>query len=184
MIFGLFGKKNGNRRIVEKQYATLTTAARHPYLYEALEVPDTVMGRFEMLSAMLILYFRRTRTGGTSGQEIAQEIVDAFFEDVDHSIRELGVGDVGVPKRMKKFAGMFYGRLESYAAALNGGDREGLAAALRRNIHPEAGEGAPAMAGLADYLFAAEAAMAKVSDDDIKTGALAVLEPGRDEYAA
>ena len=53
MIFGLFGKKNGNRRIVEKQYATLTTAARRPYLYEALEVPDTVMGRFEMLSAML-----------------------------------------------------------------------------------------------------------------------------------
>ena len=132
MIFGLFGKKNGNRRIVEKQYATLTTAARHPYLYEALDVPDTVMGRFEMLSAMLILYFRRTRTGGTSGQEIAQEIVDAFFEDVDHSIRELGVGDVGVPKRMKKFAGMFYGRLESYAAALDSGNRDGLAAALRR----------------------------------------------------
>nr|WP_314088337.1 ubiquinol-cytochrome C chaperone family protein [uncultured Shinella sp.] len=184
MIFGLFGKKNGNRRIVEKQYATLTTAARHPYLYEALDVPDTVMGRFEMLSAVLILYFRRTRTGGTSGQEIAQEIVDAFFEDVDHSIRELGVGDVGVPKRMKKFAGMFYGRLESYAAALDSGNREGLAAALRRNIYPEAGEGAPAMAGLADYLFAAEAAMAAVSDDDIKTGVLTVLEPGRDEHAA
>ncbi len=184
MIFGLFGKKNGNRRIVEKQYATLTTAARHPYLYEALDVPDTVMGRFEMLSAMLILYFRRTRTGGTSGQEIAQEIVDAFFEDVDHSIRELGVGDVGVPKRMKKFAGMFYGRLESYAAALDSGNREGLAAALRRNIYPEAGEGAPAMAGLANYLFAAETAMAAVSDDDIKTGVLTVLEPGRDEHAA
>ncbi|MCR6498676.1 ubiquinol-cytochrome C chaperone [Shinella sp. CPCC 101442] len=181
MIFGLFGKKNGNRRIVEKQYATLTTAARHTYLYEVLEVPDTVMGRFEMLSAMLILYFRRTRASGTSGQEIAQEIVDAFFEDVDHSIRELGVGDVGVPKRMKKFAGMFYGRLESYAAALDGGDRAGLAAALRRNIYPEAGEGAPAMAGLADYLFAAEAAMADVSDDDIQTGALAVVEPGRDD---
>ena len=184
MIFGLFGKKNGNRRIVEKQYATLTTAARHPYLYEALEVPDTVMGRFEMLSAMLILYFRRTRTSGTSGQEIAQEIVDAFFEDVDHSIRELGVGDVGVPKRMKKFAGMFYGRLESYAAALDGGDRDALALALRRNIHPEAGEGAPSMARLADYLFAAEAAMAEVGDDAIRTGALTVAAPDRDEHAA
>ena len=184
MIFGLFGKKNGNRRIVEKQYATLTKAARHPYLYEALEVPDTVMGRFEMLSAMLILYFRRTRTSDTSGQEIAQEIVDAFFEDVDHSIRELGVGDAGVPKRMKKFAGMFYGRLEAYAASLDSGDREGLAAALRRNVHPEAGEGVPEMAGLADYLFAAEAAMAAVSEDDIRAGALIVAEPGRTEHAA
>ena len=178
MIFGLFGKKNGNRRIVETQYARLTKAARHPYLYEALDVPDTVMGRFEMLSAILILYFRRTRTSDMSGQEIAQEIVDAFFEDVDHSIRELGVGDVGVPKRMKKFAGMFYGRLESYAAALDSGNREGLAAALRRNIHPEGGAGAPSMAKLADYLFAAEKAMTAVSEDDIRTGGLTVAAPG------
>ena len=118
MIFGLFGKKNGNRRIVEKQYATLTTAARHPYLYEALDVPDPVMGRFEMLSIIMILYFRRTKSSGVSGQEIAQEIVDAFFQDIDHSIRELGIGDQGVPTRVKKFAGMFYGRLESYAAQL------------------------------------------------------------------
>ena len=184
MIFGLFGKKNGNRRIVEKQYATLTTAARHPYLYEALDVPDTVMGRFEMLSAMLILYFRRTRASATSGQEIAQEIVDAFFEDVDHSIRELGVGDAGVPKRMKKFAGMFYGRLESYAAALDAGDREALAAALRRNIHAEAGEGAPPMEGLARYLFAAERAMAALDEDAIETGALTVAAPHQQENAA
>ena len=184
MIFGLFGKKNGNRRIVEKQYAVLTKAARHPYLYEVLDVPDTVMGRFEMLSAILILYFRRTRTSATSGQEIAQEIVDAFFEDVDHSIRELGVGDVGVPKRMKKFAGMFYGRLESYAAALDAGEREGLAAALRRNIHPQAGEGAPSMEGLADYLFAAEKAMASVGENEIEVGALTVAEPDREGRAA
>ncbi|WP_288081798.1 ubiquinol-cytochrome C chaperone family protein [Shinella sp.] len=182
MIFGLFGKKNGNRRIVERQYATLTQAARHPYLYEALDVPDTVMGRFEMLSAMLILYFRRTRASGTSGQEIAQEIVDAFFEDVDHSIRELGVGDVGVPKRMKKFAGMFYGRLESYAAALDSGDRDGLANALRRNIYPEAGEGVPSMAGLASYLFAAEQAMMAVGEDAIAVGALTVAEPGHEGH--
>ena len=184
MIFGLFGKKNGNRRIVEKQYATLTKAARHPYLYEALDVPDTVMGRFEMLSAMLILYFRRTRASATSGQEIAQEIVDAFFEDVDHSIRELGVGDVGVPKRMKKFAGMFYGRLESYAAALDSGDRSALATALARNIHPEAGDAAPTMEALAGYLFIAEKAMADVGESEIETGVLWVAEPGPQGYAA
>jgi cytochrome b pre-mRNA-processing protein 3 len=47
---------------------------------------------------------------------LAQDIVDAFFEDVDHSIRELGIGDTGVPKRMKKFARMFYGRANSYGA--------------------------------------------------------------------
>ena len=177
MFFGLFGKKNGNRRIVEAQYAALTAAARQPALYAGLGVPDTVMGRFEMLSAILILYFRRTRACGRSGQEIAQEIVDAFFEDVDHSIRELGVGDVGVPKRMKKFAGMFYGRLESYAAALDAGDRAALAAALGRNIHPEKGADAPAMTGLADYMFTVEAAMAAVPEDTIDIGALTVPAP-------
>ena len=177
MIFGLLGKKNGNRRIVEKQYATLTKAARHPYLYEALDVPDTAMGRFEMLSAMLILYFRRTRASATSGQEIAQEIVDAFFEDVDHSIRELGVGDVGVPKRMKKFAGMFYGRLESYAAALEKQDAAELAAALKRNFHPKSEDAALTMAGLASYLLRAENHLAAQGEDVVETGTLKLPDP-------
>ena len=137
MIFGLFKKKNNNRAIVDRQYATLTAAARTPAFYLDLGVPDTVMGRFEMLSVIMILYFRRTKSSDVSGQEIAQEIVDAFFQDLDHSIRELGIGDQGVPKRMKKFAGMFYGRLESYAAALDASDRVALAAALRRNIYPQ-----------------------------------------------
>ncbi len=172
MFFGLFGKKNGNAAIVARQYEILTEAARQPALYQAFNVPDTVMGRFEMLSAVLILYFRRTRSSARAGQEIAQEIIDAFFEDVDHSIRELGVGDVSVPKRMKKFAGMFYGRLESYAAALDGGDRAALAEALRRNIYPKAGEAAPAMAALAAYLFEAERVLASRGEDAVEAGQL------------
>ncbi len=172
MFFGLFGKKNGNAAIVARQYEILTEAARQPALYQAFNVPDTVMGRFEMLSAVLILYFRRTRSSARAGQEIAQEIIDAFFEDVDHSIRELGVGDVSVPKRMKKFAGMFYGRLESYAAALDGGDQAALAEALRRNIYPKAGEAAPAMAALAAYLFEAERVLASRGEDAVEVGQL------------
>lgn len=177
MIFGLFKKKSGNTAIVERQYAALTAAARQPVLYTDLGVPDTVMGRFEMLSAILILYFRRTRASARAGQEIAQEIVDAFFEDVDHSIRELGVGDVSVPKKMKRFAGMFYGRLESYAAALESGDGQALAAALRRNFHPEADD-APPMEGLASYLIAVEAALSEASEDLVETGQLRVPPAG------
>lgn len=172
MFFGLFGKKNGNAAIVARQYEILTEAARQPALYQAFHVPDTVMGRFEMLSAVLILYFRRTRSSARAGQEIAQEIIDAFFEDVDHSIRELGVGDVSVPKRMKKFAGMFYGRLESYAAALDGGDQAALAEALRRNIYPKAGAAAPAMAALAAYLCEAERVLASRGEDAVEAGQL------------
>lgn len=174
MIFGLFGKKAGNRVIVERQYAELTAAARQPHLYAALGVPDTVMGRFEMITAMLILYFRRTRSSGRSGQEIAQEIIDAFFEDMDHSIRELGVGDVSVPKRMKKFAGMFYGRLESYARAMDAGDLPALAEALSRNMHPDASGAAPDMTGLASYLMQVEAAFTASPEADVELGRVVV----------
>ena len=177
MIFGLFRKKNQNHAIVERQYAALTSAARVPVFYSDLDVPDTVMGRFEMLSVVMILFFRRTANSGSSGQELAQEIVDAFFQDIDHSIRELGIGDQGVPKRMKKLAGMFYGRLETYAASLEVRDADGLATALKRNIYPETAN-APAMTGLAAWMIEAEAGLAGISEDDISRGAAVLPAPG------
>jgi cytochrome b pre-mRNA-processing protein 3 len=186
MIFGLFKKRNNNRAIVDRQYAALTAAARQPLFYAGLDVPDTVMGRFEMLSAVMILYFRRTKTSATSGQEIAQEIVDAFFQDIDHSIRELGIGDQGVPKRMKKLAGMFYGRLESYAAALDAADRVALAAALRRNIYPQADAQTPAMDGVATWMIEASSVLAAQSEDVVATGGVSFPAPvqrGFDEFA-
>ncbi|RKE85255.1 ubiquinol-cytochrome C chaperone family protein [Rhizobium sp. AG855] len=176
MVFGFFRQKRNNQAIVERQYAILTSAARTPAFYLDMNAPDTVMGRFEMLTIMLILYFRRTARSDRSGQEIAQNIIDAFFEDVDHSIRELGVGDPGVPKRMKKLAGMYYGRLESYAAALDKGDRDALAAALARNIHPEVAP-APDMQSLAGWMFSAEEALGSVAEAEIETGTARIAVP-------
>lgn len=176
MIFGLFGRKKSNRAIVERQYALLTEAARRPAFYRDMGVPDTVLGRFEMLTVVLILYFRRTASAATSGQEIAQEIIDCFFEDIDHSIRELGVGDVGVPKRVKKFARMYYGRLESYAAALEASDGDSLALALRRNIRPDEPE-APDMRLLSTYMLRAEAQLKSATEDDIASGSVILADP-------
>jgi cytochrome b pre-mRNA-processing protein 3 len=176
MIFGLFKKKRHNQAIVDRQYSALTSAARIPYFYSDLGVPDTVMGRYEMLSIVMILFFRRTARSGTSGQELAQEIVDVFFQDLDHSIRELGIGDQGVPKRMKKLAGMFYGRLETYARALDAGDADQLAASLGRNIHPEI-HPAPDMAGLAGWMIATERQLAEISEDDISRGGAFIPPP-------
>ncbi|MGE7369869.1 ubiquinol-cytochrome C chaperone family protein [Neorhizobium sp. NPDC001467] len=178
MFFGLFGAKNQNRVIVDRQYATLTAIAREPRFYTDLGMPDTVMGRFEMLSIVMILYFRRTRSSSRSGQEIAQEIVDAFFQDIDHSIRELGVGDHGVPKRMKKMAGMFYGRLEAYAAALDAKDEAALAQALGRNIYPEKHEGRPALHDLARWMTKADADLGAIDEDSISRGQAQLRRPG------
>jgi cytochrome b pre-mRNA-processing protein 3 len=178
MIFSLFRKKNHNQAIVDRQYSVLTSTARIPFFYSDLDVPDTVMGRFEMLSIVMILFFRRTAKSGASGQELAQELVDAFFQDIDHSIRELGIGDQSVPKRMKKLAGMFYGRLEAYAAVLERGDRHGLSEALKRNIYPLKDE-APDMTALADWMVAAEAGLADISEDAISRGQAVLLAPGQ-----
>ncbi|ENN85874.1 Ubiquinol-cytochrome C chaperone [Rhizobium freirei PRF 81] len=178
-MFGLFRKRNHNQIIVVRQYELLTSMARQPVFYTDYDVPDTVMGRFELLSVVMILFFRRTRSSATSGQELAQEIVDAFFEDIDYSIRELGIGDNSVPKRMKKLAGMFYGRLESYAAAMDVDDRIALAAALRRNIYPKADEGAASMVALADWMMTAEAHLAAVAEAELATGSAALPLPPR-----
>ena len=180
MIFNLFKARRNNRQIVDRQYALLTEAAREPGFYLALDVPDTVMGRFEMLSLVMILYFRRTAKSPTSGQEVAQEIIDAFFQDIDHSIRELGIGDQSVPKRMKKLAGMFYGRLETYSAALALKNHEGLAAALKRNIHPEHTEAAD-MLGLAQWAVNAEAELAEMTEDVVVTGSVKLPPPPEEQ---
>ncbi|MCM2292126.1 ubiquinol-cytochrome C chaperone [Allorhizobium sp. BGMRC 0089] len=169
MIFGFFERKNSNRRIVDRQYRHLTEVARHPGFYRQGHVPDTVMGRFEMLSLVMILYLRAARTSGPQGEGLAQEIIDAFFQDIDHSIRELGVGDQSVPKRMKKLAGMFYGRLESYGQALDLENKGGLAVALKRNIHPER-HNPPDMEQLAAWAMAAEAAAGAMTHEMLAAG--------------
>lgn len=173
MILSLFKRKKANQALVEKQYAEITGAARSPRFYEEMGVPDTVMGRFEMISVHLILYLRRTGAAGAGAKGIAQDIVDAFFEDVDHSIRELGIGDTSVPKRMKKLARMFYGRAQSYGQALDADDRPGLVAALKRNIHPDLGDAAPSAQALSDWMFDTAQRLDAVSEETLAAGQLA-----------
>lgn len=142
MLFGYFNRKRKNREIVDALYRQLTAVARDPVFYAELNVPDTVMGRFEMLSLVLVLFFRRTDGASPAVKQLAQDVVDTFFEDIDHSIRELGTGDSSVPKRMKKLARMFYGRAQSYGNALSDSDVTELAAALKRNLFPAEGDNA------------------------------------------
>jgi cytochrome b pre-mRNA-processing protein 3 len=172
MIWNLLKRIKVNQALVEQQYAEITRAARSEVFYRSMGVPDTVMGRFEMVSIHLILYLRRTGLAGEAARGLAQDVVDAFFEDVDHSIRELGIGDMGVPKRMKKLAKMFYGRVKSYGQALNDADRQVLSEALARNIHPESGDDAPAMQPLADWMIAAAQALQEVPEEILASGRL------------
>ncbi len=110
MFQRLFGQRHANRTITDALYRQIVAAARQPLFYSAWNVPDTPLGRFEMLSVHMFLFLHRMRREEGASREIAQVLTDEFFRDVEHSLRELGIGDLGVPKRMKKLARMFYGR--------------------------------------------------------------------------
>lgn len=134
----LFGSKHKkNAEIVNKSFEIVVDAARSPKLYSDFSVPDTPIGRFESLSAHMVLLLMRLEAMGENANALAVEITEQFFQDVDHSIRELGIGDAGVPKRMKKLASMFYGRMESYEKPIKAGDTKALAEALGRNLFPK-----------------------------------------------
>ncbi|WP_295812760.1 ubiquinol-cytochrome C chaperone family protein [uncultured Nitratireductor sp.] len=156
-LFG-FGQRS-RRAIIDGLYERIVASSRQPVFYSRWNVPDTPLGRFEMIALHMILFLRRVRgEDGAAIRDMAQEVTDVFFRDVEHAIRELGIGDLGVPKRIKKLARMFYGRAAAYGEAIDAGDVEALAVAMRRNIRPDE-EGWPDAQPLARYALAAAAAL-------------------------
>jgi len=169
-------ERNANRAITEALYATIVAAARQPVFYSDWNVPDTPLGRFEMLSLHMFLFQHRMHEETGPSWDLAQILIDDFFQDVDHSLRELGIGDLGIPKRMKKLAKMYYGRTAAYADALDRGDREALIAALSRNIRPDAASW-PEAGQLADYVVGASKALAGQDSETIRAGSVTFPAP-------
>jgi len=166
LIFGLF-RKDPRRTTIALLYKRIATASREPGLYAGLSVPDTIEGRFESLSLHMVLILRALRSLPEPAGEVAKDLTDAFFRDMDASLREMGVGDTAVPKRMKKIASSFYGRAHAYDGPLDAADEGALAEALGRNVY-----GTEAPAGpLARYALAADRGL-RQSD------LAALLEPG------
>ncbi len=133
MIFGLFKSRDGNADIVDRLHQAVVEAARRPVFYTDLGVPDTVEGRFDLVTLHATLVVRRLRALPEPASSLAQDLVDAIFLNFDRALRELGVGDISVPKRMKTMASAFLGRARAYEAALPADDAE-LAKVLARNV--------------------------------------------------
>ncbi|MDY8109609.1 ubiquinol-cytochrome C chaperone family protein [Fulvimarina sp. 2208YS6-2-32] len=114
-------RRRRNREIVDRLYEAVIERARRPRLFEECGVPDTVMGRFEALSLQMFLFLRRCRTSDAL-RPIAQDMVDRFIVDMDDSLRQIGIGDQSVPKRMRKLTGRFYERVDIYDKALASAD--------------------------------------------------------------
>ena len=120
------------QRTIEAIYGMIVTQARDPSFYRELGVPDTVNGRFDLLVLHLWMVLRRLRSIEGSAP-LPQALFDRFCEDMDGNLREMGVGDLTVPKKMHAFGEAFYGRSAAYDAALASGG-EALAKALCKNV--------------------------------------------------
>lgn len=133
----------------------LVTRARAPVFFEALRVPDTVDGRFDLVTLHAWLVLARLKEGGHA--QLSQVLTDSLFVAFDEGLRELGSGDMGLGRRLKAMANAFYGRLAAYEAAK--GEAQ-MAEALNRNVF----RGVPGYereaATLARYVFSARNSLA------------------------
>jgi cytochrome b pre-mRNA-processing protein 3 len=134
-MFLLKKRPNERRGTIERLYGAIVAQARNPVLYTQMKAPDTVEGRFDLVVLHLFLVNERLASLGEEGRALAQELLDFFFEDMDASLREIGIGDLSVPKKMRSLAEAYLGRTGAYQAALTAADEAALAAALSKNIY-------------------------------------------------
>jgi cytochrome b pre-mRNA-processing protein 3 len=165
--WNLFRHRKPAEDVSRQLYAEIVAQARQPAFYATGGVPDSLDGRFEMIALHCYLVLRRLRSAGPAAEELAQGLVDALFADMDASLREMGAGDLGIPKRIKRMAKGFFGRVAAYDAALAGDD---LGEALRRNLFGTATPQPGQVEVAARYLRHALAALESQPLDQILAG--------------
>lgn len=169
MILPLF-RKNTATAPVYAVYRAIVAQSRQPRFYADWLVPDTVTGRFDMISVHMALLFRRLRAETGAQKHFSQAVFDLFFKDMDRSLREMGIGDLGVPKRIQKMGNIFFGLLAAMNEAMDSGDRAALQAVLARNVFD--GATGPHVEALAEYLFEEDQTLAGQPATAIIDGAL------------
>ena len=163
--------QSSRRDAVHRLYASVVEQSRHPTFYAAWGVPDSREGRLEMLNLHAMLAMRRLRGEGQEGRAVAQDLFDLMFLDLDRHLREWGVGDLSVGKKVKVLAQSFFGRATALDGPLTDGDRDAITDILRRNVYAEVAEpDAAAVAGLGEYLLAQDRWLAAQAPDGLLRG--------------
>jgi cytochrome b pre-mRNA-processing protein 3 len=167
-MLNVITRSKEHRHAAERLYAAVVTRSREPAFFARLAVPDTLDGRFDLLTLHAWLVLRRYQPNAA----LAQAFVDRVFVGFDEALREMGAGDMGLGRRMKTFADAFYGRLEAYEAAA---DVAAMAGALVRNLYR--GNATPAAAIVATYVMRAQEHLRTIGEGDVDFGPL----PGEDQ---
>ena len=131
----LLRRPSSARFAAERLHAAAVTQARDPALYARMGAPDTIEGRFELLCVHIILLLDRLKGAEAPMAETRQTLFDVFVSHLDGAMREMGVGDLAMAKRMRRLGEAFYGRLQAYEEALAAlPDRSVLEAVVARTI--------------------------------------------------
>lgn len=157
-------------------YGSSVAAARDPMFYRDWQVADTLEGRFEMVTLHVALLLRRLTAESQPGKQLGQAVLEEMFASLDDDMRELGVSDLRVPKRVQGAASAFYGRLRAYDAALQSADGSALRDALARNL-PAAGALPVAADALAAYVWSAAASLGQQPLATLSLGQLVFAPP-------
>ncbi len=170
-----FFRPSAQREAAYRLYGRIVAAARRPEFFAVRGVPDTVDGRFELIALHASLVFRRLAADHPRARDFSQELFDAMFADLDRALREMGAGDLGVGKHVKRMASGFYGRARAYERALNGA--EALEPALRRNLYGTTEPRTEDVAAKASWIRAADAALAVQKLDSFLAGEVVFPAP-------
>ena len=163
-------RRRDRNDVAHALYVALVGQARAPAFYSACAVPDSLDGRFDMIVLHAFLVMRRLGAEGEAGGALAQALFDVMFSDMDQNLRELGVGDLAVGRRVKTMARGFYGRVKAYDEGLARPDDAALTAALRRNLYATAEPTPVQLAAMAGYLRQAAAALGAQDAGELMAG--------------
>jgi cytochrome b pre-mRNA-processing protein 3 len=153
MLRDLLFRQRPTRQAGQALYTGVVEQARSPAFYVDLAAPDTVEGRFEIYTLHVVLVLDRLRRNGAAAGETAQSLFDTYVKSLDHALREMGVGDLSVGRKMRRLGEAFYGRAKSYEAAFAALPADDdLKALLKRTVYAES-EGGP-LDALAAYVLA------------------------------
>lgn len=169
MILRALFHSRKRQAIADRLYVQTVAQARMPPFYQAGGVPDTLDGRFDLVVLHVHLVCRRLRNEGTEGPALAQYLFDTMFDDMDRTLREMGIGDTGVAKRVKQMGTAYFGRAKAYDDGMAAEDAA-LSDALKRNLFGTATPTDAQLAYMVAYVRRADAYLATLPLAGIMAG--------------
>ncbi|MGV6800496.1 MAG: ubiquinol-cytochrome C chaperone family protein [bacterium] len=158
-------------------YAAIIIQGRNPLFYQEYMVDDNVEGRFDMITIHAFLLLRRLRQENSGpAAKLSQKMTNIMFRNMDHSLREMGVGDLTVGKKVRKLAEDFSGRIRAYDPEIEAKNIDKLTLAIARNVYGNEELDSPAPKALADYMIKCETNLESQSFEQFMTGKIEFID--------